>query len=496
MQIKIINSGYSNNSQSNDLKGQDLKDDDEPFQENSDESDDEDYDSDESSEEEQLAGDSDSDSDAGDKNTENRMKGRKGNEDLKRDALMASFVDVAHLLSLPCNNNCFLDKKCAIKIPLQVVIEERVAFFNPIGVSAPTEKEKAEKIIKLLIEKSEKDSKSNLCFRIDKNRVCPASLLRIIGLSNSLDLSRGPGQFRRLLQGYLAGLTPAEMLESKNIKLDREDKFTVIKGFIEAFITDLAEFFSDALPTVKSDKASTETKQMPYKSVHDVYEELCFQCATADPPVPESIRGSLSTFKKVFKKMKMLGKIQLLGGKSGFDTCTFCNHCLAMRKSAAAKRDRQLIDIVRALQRMHLKQQQIERQHCENYIHYAKTQYNDLGEPTRFLVELDGMSVFKTLAPKLQKERKHQYPQMENRLIGVRIVCGPIDQYIGICTSNVIPGGANVLIECTRLAIEILAKKLSQLARPFYLPERGGFNYDNCGENKVLVHSKTFLLSY
>ena len=290
------------------------------------------------------------------------------------------------------------------------------------------------------------------------------------------------------MSGYLAGYTPNELLDSKNIKLDHAEKFTPIKGFIEACITNLAEFFSDALPTVKSDKASTETKQMPYKSMSDVWDDICFQCATADPPVPESIRGSFSTFKIVFRKMKNLGKVQLLGGKSGFDTCAFCNHCLAMRKSAAAKRDRQLLDIIRALQRMHLKQQQIERQHCENYIYYAKTQYNELGEPTRFLVELDGMSIFKTLAPKLQKERKHQYPQMENRLIGARIVCGPIDQYIGICASNTIPGGANVLIECTRIAIEILAKKLSELARPFYLPEKGGFNYDNCGENKVLIH--------
>jgi hypothetical protein len=382
--------------------------------------------------------------------------GRRGNEDLKRDALMTPFIDVANSLALPCNSNCLLGNICASKIPIQTVLEQRLDFFNPIDVPAPTEKEKAEKILKLLSEKSDKDSNSNLTFRIDKTRVCPEALLRIMGLSNSVDLSRAPGQFRRLMHGYLSGYTPSELMESKNIKLDRAEKFTQIKGFQEACVTDLAEYFSDALPTVKSDKASTETKQMPFKSVSDVWDEICFQCVTADPPVPEAIRGSFSTFKIVFQKMRKLGKVQLLGGKSGFDTCAFCNHCLAMRKSAAGKRDRQLMDIIRALQRMHLKQQQIERQHCENYIHYAKTQYNELGEPTRFLVELDGMSVFKTLAPKLQKERKHQYPQMENRLIGARIVCGPIDQYIGVCASNAIPGGANVLIEVNFFTIKNL----------------------------------------
>ena len=69
----------------------------------------------------------------------------------------------------------------------------------------------------------------------------------------------------------------------------------------------------------------------------------------------------------------------LLGGtKSGFETCAICNHCIAMKQSAVKRRDRQTIDRVRALQRIHLKQQQVERQHCDNYIHLAKHEYNDL----------------------------------------------------------------------------------------------------------------------
>ena len=58
---------------------------------------------------------------------------------------MTSFADVANSLALPCNSNCPLDKKCAIKIPLQTVLEQRLAFFNPIGKPAPSEKDKAEK---------------------------------------------------------------------------------------------------------------------------------------------------------------------------------------------------------------------------------------------------------------------------------------------------------------------------------------------------------------
>ena len=69
--------------------------------------------------------------------------------------------------------------------------------------------------------------------------------------------------------------------------------------------------------------------------------------------------------------------------------------------------------------------------------------------------------------------------------MGVRMVCGPIDEYMSICTSDLIPGGANVLIECTRIATETLAVKLAKLPKPFVMPMRIGYNFDNCGENKV-----------
>ena len=43
-------------------------------------------------------------------------------------------------------------------------------------------------------------------------------------------------------------------------------------------------------------------------------------------------------------------------------------------------------------------------------------------------------------------------------------------------------------IEATRICIELLAQKLV-LCNPLYpLPDKGGANYDNCGENKVLPY--------
>ena len=57
----------------------------------------------------------------------------------------------------------------------------------------------------------------------------------------------------------------------------------------------------------------------------------------------------------------------------------------------------------------------------------------------------------------MDKKRNQQNNVTENRNIGVHIVCGPIDEYVSISTDNTIPAGANVMIEVTRMAIEILA---------------------------------------
>jgi hypothetical protein len=436
----------------------------------------EDYSDDEEDDVEEEEGDSEE--------IKSNKNGRRSNEDLKFDALLASFADICFNLSVPCTSKCHLEKKCT-NIPMILIFQERQKFFNPIGQPAPSDSEKASRILEFFDHNMRRDNKDNLCFNIGEHKLCLAGFARVIGITTSPDISKSPGQFRRLLSGYLNGIDKLQLLANKKIKLDAEDKFTEIRGFQEAFISDIAMFFSDSLPTVKSLEASKETKQLPYKHVKDLYDEMTYQCLTANPPVPKSVYGSLSTFQKVYDKLHKLGKIQLLGGKSGFETCAICNHCIAMKQSAVKKRDRQTVDIVRCLQRLHMKQQQVERQHCENYIHQAKNSYNDLGEPTRWFVEADGMSMFKTLCPKLQKERTDPYPRMENRLIGCRIICGPIDEYIGVTCSDLIPGGANIMIEVTRICLETLSRRLAELDNPFELPDEGGLNYDNCGENKV-----------
>jgi hypothetical protein len=321
---------------------------------------------------------------------------RSSSELLKNEALLTPFLDVANSLCLPCNTNCCFSGDCTINIPINVVLSERVNFFRPMGQPAPSDTERRVTISRILKKQFVKDNVGNdHYFKLDDGRMlCPASFVRLIGLSNSPDISKAPGQFLRLMKACIIDEDELEMLANGKIKLTADEKFLPIRAFQEAFIEDLAQYYSDALPAVKSKNGSTETKQLAYKGKKALYEEMVFQCQTAMPPVPESHYGSYSTFKKTYLKMHRQKKVQLLGGKGGFETCAFCNHCIAIKRSAAKKRDRATIEILRALHRLHLKQQHIERQHCENFIFKCKNTYNEFGKLIFYYLNISHIFIY------------------------------------------------------------------------------------------------------
>ena len=72
---------------------------------------------------------------------------------------------------------------------------------------------------------------------------------------------------------------------------------------------------------------------------------------------------------------------------------------------------------------------------------------------------------------------------IENRNIGVHVVCGPIDEYISVSANNLIPGGANVLVEVVRFANKYLGSRLQ--AVNMVLPRKLALQFDNSGEQKV-----------
>lgn len=67
-------------------------------------------------------------------------------------------------------------------------------------------------------------------------------------------------------------------------------------------------------------------------------------------------------------------------------------------------------------------------------------------------------------------------------MIGVEVVCGPIDEIFYYHTDNIIPGGANVMCQVFLEVLNDLSKRLA--TKGLNLPRKLIFQSDNCGENK------------
>jgi hypothetical protein len=69
-----------------------------------------------------------------------------------------------------------------------------------------------------------------------------------------------------------------------------------------------------------------------------------------------------------------------------------------------------------------------------------------------------------------------------NRLIGVKVVCGPIDTHFLYSTDDLVSGGANIMIEVMRQCFKDLSVELEKIN--LEMPRNIFLQFDNCGENK------------
>ena len=94
------------------------------------------------------------------------------------------------------------------------------------------------------------------------------------------------------------------------------------------------------------------------------------------------------------------------------------------------------------------------------------------------------MTIMTCNTPKFGGKRKANVSkQIESRVIGVEVYCGPVKEVFFYYTDNLVSGGANIMVEVQRQALidlEILLKEKNCI-----LQDKMIFQFDNCGENKV-----------
>jgi hypothetical protein len=423
--------------------------------------------------------------------------GRKSAEDGKNAAFGMPFMAALDIICQPCNHLCPLSGFCTKNISATTIHDIRNKYFLPDGTPAPKDKERAIIILDYL-RKARKDNDNNLIFTVDKKEVCTTAFLRLLGVTSSVDMTKTPGQWQRLIKGFLAPPDDDEdddegnyLLSETDIKKDVVNEFTEKRGHAKAFINDIAAYFSDTIPAVTTEDGCTKTMVVPYRQIKDLFREYEFHCDASG--VGKEKRASYPTFVRATNSLRDDKVIKFLGGKSGFQTCSICNNTLAIKKSACCKRDTVTRDALLKISRLHLSQQACERQFAENLS--LECEKIEDGQPTKAHIDFDGQSTWAGNTPVFTRDRTSKADSViENRNIGVRLVCGPIKEYISVCTNNLIPHGANVVVEVLKYSIEYLARRLKE--HNMVLPKKIGVQGDNSGENKVNYLNTFFLIIF
>jgi hypothetical protein len=100
------------------------------------------------------------------------------------------------------------------------------------------------------------------------------------------------------------------------------------------------------------------------------------------------------------------------------------------------------------------------------------------GQPKFLFINPDGMEARKTNLPKVYIKTKHSESGkvIEQRLMGVEVVCGPLHCTLCFICDNMAYGGQDLMIEIYRLTI-FYVQKLLKYFWNFELPKVSFFNY-------------------
>jgi hypothetical protein len=406
--------------------------------------------------------------------------GRKSAEDGKNTAFNTPFMEALESISQPCNHLCPLSGFCTRRISTICVLDLRRKYFLESGQPAPKDKQRATLIMQYL-QRARKDKENHLIFTVDNQEVCTPAFLRLLGVSTSADYTKSPGQWQRLIKGFLASENSEFLLSEEDLKADAQAEYTEKRGHATAFINDIANYFSDTIPAVTTEDGETKTMVVPYRHRTDLYREYVFHCEALG--IGKDKRASYPTFCRAWAPLYDAKVVKFLGGKSGFQTCAICNNTLSIKQTACCKRDTITRDALLKVHSLHLSQQACERQFADNFS--LESEKVEDGQPLQAHIDFDGQSTWVGNTPKWSKDRSSAPDSViENRNIGVRIVCGPVKEYISVCTNNLIPHGANVLVEVLKYSIEYLAERLAEFG--MVLPKKLGVQGDNSEENKVM----------
>ena len=288
-------------------------------------------------------------------------------------------------------------------------------------------------------------------------------------------------QKRKVVTGELSNVTsekvmdrkkmPGEKLSLKTLKDQRSDKYMSCIHYIKYCAT----IFADTCPT------NANIKFLPYESAAQFYAE--YENFHKTYGYSEASKAKYDTFNNALKSLH--DSVRLVHAKGSFPTCDVCNNANDLLRSPKVSFNPGFRDIIMKFKRAHLMRQMQEREEMERNIIRAKTEV--IGhQPQVAHLLCDAISSWRGNTPKVGggdfRISKADQIFIENRVMAVEMVCGPVDCVRLYHSNNLVSGGANYMITVLKQALEDLAEMLAE--KGYTLPPELILNFDNCGENK------------
>jgi hypothetical protein len=266
-------------------------------------------------------------------------------------------------------------------------------------------------------------------------------------------------------------LMPGEKRSLKSIKDTRSLKFL---GCIE-YIKYCARVYADTCPT------DGNVRFVPYENPTQFYQDYVNFHDTFGLGI--NTKAKSDTFRKALDSL--YDSIRLVHAKGSFPTCDTCNNANDMLRNPKVSFNPEFRDIVMKFKRAHLMRQMEERAYMEENIHRAKSEVKGHQPQVAHLL-CDAISSWRGNTPKVgggqYRHSKGDQNFVENRVMAVEMVCGPINCVRLYHSNNLVSSGANYMITVLKQALEDLAQMCFD--EGFVLPPELILNFDNCGENK------------
>lgn len=429
----------------------------------------------------------------------------KNSDSLKQFAMSITPGD---LMTKRClAEDCFNLGKCIQQTTIIEVYDLQTNFWGTDFYDNPKAKQRRVKIEDWFARSHYNTNKQFEFILPSTRRVCERAVLALLGLSLHSQLSRAPLPWlnaRREKIEFLStasGEVPLSKVkkvlfkeDGRRLKFQEEDCIAFIAGAIDMFKQDgqeltTAETTPYGKTTSQKDKDEEDDDHLviiPYEDIQQFYQEFVDVKKAAESsgmPVP-----SKSTFLRAWNTISKDQCVRLLRCKGAFKGCDLCNQCNALLRNKGHKWTSSMLDIVLKFKRYHLKQQQEARIKLALDIEAAKSSIGIDGQPKVAFIEPDGVSTWLGNTPKVgfgTRRGADNSKAIQNRTIGVDVVCGKIEGKLLYHFDNYFGHGANIIIEVLRQAQEDLSRLLKE--QGLLMPRTLKLQFDNCGENKNKV---------